>query len=102
MIRLLYRLPSNVAGLNLASLSATPASSEAEARKRDSWAADLEVGLARSIKDMDNQIRAARRAATAVAALEDKLAGQRQGTALEVGRNRERCSLFDAQDELDR
>ncbi len=75
---------------------------EAEAQKLDGWADDLKVGLEREIKEMDRQIREARRAASAAAALEDKLAGQRQVKALEGERNRKRRSLFDAQDEVDR
>ncbi len=51
---------------------------------------------------MDRRIREARRAASAAATLEDKLAGQRQVKALEAERNRKRRSLFDAQDEVDR
>ena len=37
---------------------------EAEAEKLDGWADDLKVGLEREIKDLDRQIKEARRAAT--------------------------------------
>jgi len=74
---------------------------EAEANKLDAWADDLKVGLEREIKDLDRQIKEARRAATAALTLEDKLAGQKQIKALESFRNTRRRSLFDAQDEID-
>jgi len=75
---------------------------EAEAQKLDGWADDLKVGLEREIKEMDRQIREARRAASAAVTLEEKLVGQRQVKALEGERSRKRRSLFDAQDEVDR
>jgi len=74
---------------------------EAEAVKLDGWADDLKVGLEREIKDLDRQIKEARRAATAALTLEDKLAGQKQVKALEAHRNTKRRALFDAQDEID-
>ncbi len=74
---------------------------EAEAEKLDGWADDLKVGLEREIKEIDRQIREARRAATAALTLEEKLAGQKQVKALEAQRNQKRRSLFDAQDEVD-
>jgi len=75
---------------------------DAEALKLDGWADDLKVGLEREIKELDRQIREARRAATAAVTLEEKLAGQRQVKALEAQRSQKRRSLFDAQDEVDR
>lgn len=75
---------------------------EAEADKLDGWADDLKVGLEREIKEIDRQIKEARRAATTALTLEDKLAGQKQIKALEVQRNQKRRSLFDAQDQVDR
>ena len=59
------------------------------------------MGLEREIKDLDRQIREARRAATAAHTLEEKLAGQKQVKALESQRNAKRRALFDAQDEID-
>jgi adenine-specific DNA-methyltransferase len=61
----------------------------------------LKVGLEREIKDLDRQIREARRAATAGLALEEKLAGQKQVKKLEAERNAKRKSLFAAQDEVE-
>ncbi|WP_316980115.1 SNF2-related protein [Shumkonia mesophila] len=74
----------------------------AEADKLDSWADDLKVGLEREIKEMDRQIKEARRAATTALTLEEKLAGQKQIKALESLRNQKRRTLFDAQDEVDK
>lgn len=74
---------------------------EEEADKLDGWADDLKVGLEREIKEIDRQIKEARRAATAALTLEEKLAGQRAVKALETERNSKRRSLFDAQDKID-
>ena len=68
----------------------------------DGWADDLKLGLERKIKEIDCQIKEARRAATAALTLEEKLAGQKQIKALEAQRNAKRRTLFDAQDEIDR
>jgi adenine-specific DNA-methyltransferase len=75
---------------------------EDEADKLDGWADDLKLGLEREIKDIDRQIKEARRAATAALTLEDKLAGQKQVKALEATRNTKRRNLFEAQDEIER
>jgi hypothetical protein len=75
---------------------------EAEAEKLDGWADDLKSGLEREIKDLDRQIKEARRAATLALTLEEKLAGQKQVRALEGQRNQKRRSLFEAQDQVDR
>jgi hypothetical protein len=74
---------------------------EAEAEKLDAWADDLKVMLEREIKEIDRQIKEAKRAATAALTLEEKLAGQKQVKELEKLRNQKRRSLFDAQDEVD-
>jgi ERCC4-related helicase len=75
---------------------------ELEAEKLDGWADDLKVGLEHEIKELDRQIKEARRAATAALTLEEKLAGQKQIKNLEAQRNQKRRSLFDAQDDVDR
>lgn len=75
---------------------------EAEADKLDGWADDLKVGLEREIKEIDRQIKEARRAATTKLTLEEKLVGQKQIKSLETLRNQKRRSLFDAQDEIDK
>ncbi|MBI3776297.1 MAG: DEAD/DEAH box helicase family protein [Gammaproteobacteria bacterium] len=74
---------------------------EAEAEKLDGWADDLKVGLEREIKELDRQIKEARRAATTALTLEEKLAGQKQIKAVEAQRNQKRRTLFDAQDQVD-
>jgi hypothetical protein len=74
---------------------------EVEADKLDGWADDLKIGLEREIKELDRQIKEARRAATTALTLEEKLAGQKQIRAIEAQRNQKRRSLFDAQDQVD-
>ena len=74
---------------------------EAEAEKLEGWADDLKLGLEREIKEMDRQIKEARRAATTALTLEEKLAGQKKIKALESQRNEKRRSLFEAQDKVD-
>ncbi len=74
---------------------------EAEVTKLENWAEDLKLGLEREIKEIDRQIKEARRAATTALTLEEKLAGQKQIKALESTRNQKRRSLFDAQDDVD-
>jgi len=74
---------------------------EIEANKLDGWADDLKVGLERELKELDRQIKEARRAATLALTLEEKLAGQKAVKALETERNTKRRSLFDAQDKID-
>jgi hypothetical protein len=75
---------------------------EVEVAKLDGWAEDLKLTLEREIKDMDRQIKEARRAATTALTLEEKLAGQKQIKALESQRTQKRRSLFEAQDEVNR
>ncbi len=74
---------------------------EMEADKLDGWADDLKVGLERELKELDRQIKEARRAATVALTLEEKLAGQKAVKALEAERSTKRRSLFDAQDQID-
>lgn len=75
---------------------------EAEAEKLDGWADDLKVGLEREIKEIDRQIKEARRAAASASTLEEKLKGQKEMKSLETLRNQRRRSLFEAQDDIDR
>ncbi len=75
---------------------------EIEADKLEGWADDLKLGLEREIKELDRQIKEARRSATAALTLEEKLAGQKRIRELEKQRNDQRKSLFDAQDQVDR
>ncbi len=75
---------------------------EAEVDKLEGWADDLKLGLEGEIRELDRQIKEARRAATTALSLEEKLAGQHRVRSLESQRNQKRRSLFDAQDDVDR
>jgi adenine-specific DNA-methyltransferase len=75
---------------------------EAEAEKLEDWAEDLKLSLEREIRDIDRQIKEARRLAVVAATLEDKLAGQKAIRALEARRSQKRRSLFEAQDDVER
>ena len=68
----------------------------------DGWADDLKVGLEREIKEIDRQIKEARRTAVTALTLEEKLSGQKLIKSLEAHRNLKRRSLFDAQDQIDK
>jgi adenine-specific DNA-methyltransferase len=75
---------------------------ELEVDKLDSWSDDLKLGLEREIKELDRQIKEARKASVAALTLEEKLAGQKQVKALDAERGKRRRALFEAQDEIDR
>lgn len=75
---------------------------EAEVLKLDGWSDDLKLGLERQLKDLDRQIREARKVASLAASLQDKLQAQKVVKALEAERSRKRRELFDAQDAIDR
>ena len=74
---------------------------EAEIEKLEGWADDLKLGLEREIKELDRQIKDARRGAATALTLEAKLEGQKAIKAMESQRNNRRRSLFDAQDQVD-
>jgi ERCC4-related helicase len=74
---------------------------EQEAARLDAWAEDLKIGLERELKDIDRQIKEARRAASLAMRLEEKLEGQKRIKQLEATRSQKRRALFDAQDEID-
>ena len=73
-----------------------------EIEKLERWADDLKIGLEQDIKELDVEIRTARRDARLEASLEGKVAAQRRIRELEAERNRKRRALFEAQDEIDR
>jgi adenine-specific DNA-methyltransferase len=75
---------------------------EDEMGKLERWAEDLKDGLERDIKDLDAEIRTAKRDARLEVSLEAKVAAQRRIRDLEAERNHKRRALFDAQDEIDR
>jgi adenine-specific DNA-methyltransferase len=72
-----------------------------EADKLDGWADDLKQGLEREIKEIDRQIRDARRGAVGALKLEDKLSALKEVKALEQLRTSKRRTLFEAQDQID-
>lgn len=72
-----------------------------EVLKLDRWAEDLKLGLEREIKELDREIRDARRTAALAQSLTDKLAAQKTMKGLEEKRKRKRRELFDAQDAID-
>ncbi|TET32859.1 MAG: DEAD/DEAH box helicase [Planctomycetota bacterium] len=72
-----------------------------EVLKLDRWSEDLKQGLEREIKDIDKQIREARKTAALAQSLRDKLEAQKSIKALERTRNTKRRELFDAQDAID-
>jgi len=74
---------------------------DAEITKLDRWSEDLKFGLEQEIKDLDQQIREAKRASSAAVMLEDKLAHQRTLKTLQSTRNQKRNDLFVAQDEVE-
>ena len=69
--------------------------------KLDRWSEDLKQGLEREIKEIDKQIREARKTAALAPSLQDKLAEQKVIKALEKTRNTKRRELFDAQNAID-
>ncbi len=72
-----------------------------EVLKLDHWSDDLKQGLEREIKELDRQIREARKVASLAASLNDKLEAQKLIRSLESTRKDQRKRLFDAQDEID-
>ncbi len=73
-----------------------------EEDKLDRWAEDVKFALERELRDLDTQIKAAKKASKAAVALAEKLEAQKAIKALEAKRNTKRRQLFDAQDEVDR
>jgi superfamily II DNA or RNA helicase len=72
-----------------------------EVSKLDRWSDDLKLALEQEIRDLDQQIREAKRASTAATALAEKLTHQRTLKSLQASRNQRRKDLFSAQDEVE-
>lgn len=72
-----------------------------EVLKLDRWSEDLKLGIEREIKEIDKQIREARKTAALAQSLQDKLEAQKVIKSLELTRNKRRRELFDAQDDID-
>jgi len=73
-----------------------------EEDKLDRWAEDVKFGLERELRELDTQIKGAKKASKSAVALAEKLEAQKQIKALEAKRNTRRRQLFDAQDDVDR
>ncbi len=72
-----------------------------ETGKLDSWADDLKFGLETEIKQLDKDIKEAKKAASVSMSLASKLEHQKQLRELEQSRNAKRRSLYEAQDSID-
>lgn len=72
-----------------------------ETGKLDSWADDLKFGLETEIKQLDKDIKEAKKAASVSMSLASKLEHQKKLRELEQTRNAKRRSLYEAQDSID-
>jgi adenine-specific DNA-methyltransferase len=73
-----------------------------EVNKLDLWAEDLKVGLERELKELDRDLRDARKRSITAPTLAEKLEVQKEIRELEGKRNQKRRELYDAQDAIDR
>jgi len=74
---------------------------EEETAKLDSWADDLKFGLETEIKQLDKDIKEAKKTAAGSMSLAAKLEQQKRLRDLEQSRNAKRRSLYEAQDDID-
>lgn len=74
---------------------------DAESDKLDRWADDLKENLEREIKNLEVEIREAKKAKRLAPDLESKIAAQKRINELEQQRNHRKRTLFDAQDEIE-
>lgn len=73
-----------------------------EVDKLDRWAEDMKFTLERELKELDAEIRAARRSSKAAVVLAEKLEAQKLIKTLEQRRTAKRRQLFEAQDDVDK
>ena len=74
---------------------------DAESDKRDRWADDLKENLERELKNLELEIREAKKARRMAQDLESKIAAQKRINELEQQRNHRKRMLFDAQDDIE-
>ncbi|MFO0744118.1 MAG: SNF2-related protein [Myxococcota bacterium] len=74
---------------------------EEEVDKLDRWSDDVKFALERELRDLDAEIKAAKKASKTALALADKLAAQKSIKALEQKRTQKRRQIFDEQDAVD-
>lgn len=74
---------------------------DAESDKLDRWADDLKENLERELKNIELEIREAKKGKRLAADLQSKIAAQKLVNELEQRRNQKKRSLFDAQDEIE-
>lgn len=74
---------------------------ESEMEKLEVWADDLKVNLERDLRELDKEIKAAKRDARQAADLETKVSLHKKAKELEKRRSDKRRGLFEAQDEID-
>jgi adenine-specific DNA-methyltransferase len=75
---------------------------EEEVDKLDRWSDDVKFALERELRDLDSEIKAAKKASKTALALADKLAAQKAIKTLEQRRTTKRRQIFDAQDDVDK
>ena len=74
---------------------------DAESDKLDSWADDLKENLERDLKNIEVEIREAKKAKRLAGDLQRKVAAQKRANELEQQRNLKKRTLFDAQDQIE-
>ena len=74
---------------------------DAESDKLDRWADDLKENLERELKNLEIEIREAKKVKRLAQDLESKIAAQKRINELEQQRNHKKRTLFDAQDDIE-
>jgi superfamily II DNA or RNA helicase len=74
---------------------------DTEMEKLDKWADDLKVSLEQELRELDKEIKSAKKEARQCADLDAKVELHKKAKILERRRNEKRRNLFDAQDDVD-
>lgn len=99
---LLAKLRHDLSGSRLEDLQTRNQSFfEEEVDKLERWADDVKFALERELRDLDIQIKSAKKASKAAVTLAEKLEAQKLVKALEGKRHAKRRELFNAQDDVD-